>query len=282
MEKLQAACKLVPTNAMVHYHMANLLCCNGNLDDGEAELRLALKNDPKLAAAHYELARLRYLRGDPNRALFEVKEAQKISPTYTEAKKYPNLDRIKVKQLQAKCEELTDNYDQAIDSWKDVASLTANNKDTNKHIAELARAARSGRKGVKVDPQEVVDLISQGIRLTESGDLSAAKEAFTRATELDPKSFLAFQHLGAVLDAEGNLQEAALKYQAAVDLKPRYDGLYYNMAYLLERLNMNSEAGAWYQRFHELAGKYPYDPKHIVALQQEEAREKARNRQKNY
>lgn len=283
LEKLQTACKLVPSNALVHYHMANLLCCNGSLDDGEAELRIALKNDPKLAAGHYELARLRYLRGDPNRALFEVKEAQKISPTYTEGKKYPALDRIKVKQLQAKCEELTERFGESIDSWKDVAALTANNKDTNRHIAELARLAHSGRRSSKemVDPQEIADLISQGIRLTEGGDLLAAEAAFDKATQLDPKSWLAFQHLGEVLDAEGKLQEAAAKYQVALDLKPKYDGLYYNMAYLLERLNMTADAGAWYKRFHELAGKYPYDPKHIVALQQEEAREKARS-QRNY
>lgn len=277
LEKLQTACKLVPTNPMVHLHMANLLCCNGSLDDAEAELRLSLRNDSKLAAAHWELARLRYLRGDPNRALFEVKEAQKISPTYTEGKKYPNLDRVKVKQLQARCEELTENYDAAMDSFRDVAALTANNKDTVRHISELSRLAHSKRSNKMVDPAEITSLISQGISSWEAGELNEAKSLFSKAIELDPKCWLAYQHLGGVLDAEGKLEDAAQKYQAALDLKPKYDGLYYNMAYLLERLNMNSEAGAWYRRYHELAGKYPYDPKHIVALQQEEARERARN-----
>lgn len=184
----------MPTNALVHYHMANLLCCNGSLDDGEAELRIALKNDPKLAAGHYELARLRYLRGDPNRALFEVKEALKISPTYTEGKKYPALDRIKVKQLQAKCEELTDRFGESIDSWKDVAALTANNKDTNRHIAELARLAHSGRRSSKemVDPAEIADLISQGIRLTEGATCLVPKPPSTRPHNLIPSLGLPF------------------------------------------------------------------------------------------
>jgi hypothetical protein len=71
-----------------------------------------------------------------------------------------------------------------------------------------------------------------------------------------------------------------MQYQAALDLKPKYDGLYYNMAYLLEKENMKAEAGAWYKRFHELSGKYPYDPKHIVSLQQELARERVRSQSK--
>lgn len=277
--KLEAAAQLVPTNPMIHYHLGNIFCCDGNLDEGEIEFRKALKFDPKLAAAHFELGRLRYLRGDPNRALFELKEAQKVSPVYTEGKKYPNIDRVKVKQLQAKCEELTEVYEAAIESWKDVASLTANNTQTNKHIAELSRLAKnSGRRNPKeVDPAEIKALISQGIRDTEGGDLDAGKAAFMKAAELDPKSFLAFQNLGGVFEAQADLAQAIAQYQKALDLKPKYDGLYYNMAYLLEKTNMKGEAGAWYKRFHELSGKYPYDPKHIVSLQQELARDRARS-----
>ncbi len=93
--------------------------------------------DPSLAAGHYELGRLRYLRGDPNRGLFEVKAAEKLNPILQDTRKYPSLDRIKVKELQAKCEELTESYFESIESWKDVAALTANNTQTKKHINEL-------------------------------------------------------------------------------------------------------------------------------------------------
>jgi hypothetical protein len=34
-----------------------------------------------------------------------------------------------------------------------------------------------------------------------------------------------------------------------------------------------------YQKFHDIAGRYPYDPRHIVMLQQDQVREKARNEQ---
>ena len=89
---------------------------------------------------------------------------------------------------------------------------------------------------------------------------------------MDPASYEAMQNLGSCIEASGDLNSALAKYQAALALKPSNDGAYYNLAYMLEKLNLPADAGLMYQRFHELAGKYPYDPKHIVALQQEDAR----------
>ncbi|MBS2009266.1 MAG: tetratricopeptide repeat protein [Cyanobacteria bacterium SZAS TMP-1] len=277
LDKLLAAERLVPDNPMIHYHLGYIYCCNGDLDEGETELRKALMADTQLAAAHYELGRLRYLRGDPNRALFEVKVAQKINPMLAEAKKYPTLERKKLKELQAKCEELTENYDDAIASWNEVASLTANNAPIKKHMSEVSRMARNGGRRDKnaADPAVVKSTITQGISETEEGNLQAATQTFTRASEMDPKNFIPCQNLGLIYEAQDQLEQAIPMYQRALDLKPKYDGLYYNMAYVLEGLNRRAEAGAWYKRFHDLAGKYPYDPKHIVSLQQEDARVRA-------
>ncbi|MBU6452079.1 MAG: tetratricopeptide repeat protein [Cyanobacteria bacterium REEB67] len=277
LEKLLIAAKLVPTNPMIHFHLGHIYCCNGNLDEGESQLKEALMNDVSLAAAHFELGRLRYLRGDPNRALFEMKAAQKINPLIAESKKYPSLDRIKVKEYQGKCEELTENYSQAIESWKDVASLTANNAATKKHINELTKLAHQGghRDKRAADPEEIKSEIARGIEQTNAGDLEAAKETFTKVREMDPKNFIPCQNLGLIYESQNDLNQAIPLYQQALNLKPKYDGLYYNMAYILEQLDRRAEAGAWYRRFHDLAGKYPYDPKHIVSLQQEDARVKA-------
>lgn len=280
LEKLQIAENLVPHNAMIHYHLGNILCAEGNLDAAEIKFRKALTNDPKLAAAHWEMGRLRYLRGDPNRALFEISRALQISPSYTEGKGYPALDRVKVKTLEGKAAQLTGDYPRAIEALRDVSTLTANNAQTLKQISEISRINRNAqnRKKGEADPEEVRALISKGIAATESGDLAQAKEIFSQAAELDPKNFIPLQNRGLILEAENNLEEAGEDYQKAVELAPRYDGLYYNFGYFLEKLGRKSEAGAWYKRFHEIAGKYPYDPKHIVSLQQDLARENARNK----
>ena len=69
------------------------------------------------------------------------------------------------------------------------------------------------------------------------------------------------------------------EYKKGMAILPTFDGVYYNIAQLLEKLSLPADAGLMYQRFHEIAGKYPYDPKHIVSLQQEDARRRSREQQ---
>lgn len=283
-EKLQTAAKLFPDNSLIHYHLGNVFCSDGKLDEGEAEFRTALTHDSKCAPAHWELARVRYLRGDPNRCLWEIGYGAKVNPVYTESKKYPKVDPYAMARLAAKCYEVEDRLEEAVSQWREVGSMQRNNEETIKHIAELekilrANAKHHSKKGPAFDPAEVYALVKKGIGQVDDGDLEGAKATFRHALELNPDSFDATQNLGAVLEATGDLNGASVQYQKAMQLEPRYDGLLYNFAYLLEKMNLAADAGLEYQKFHEMAGKYPYDPKHIVALQQEEARQRVRQEQ---
>ena len=156
-------------------------------------------------------------------------------------------------------------------------------RDVEDHVAVLAHKARSGpqtnKKGPAFDPQQVKALIIKGLNQSEEGDVNGAKESFAQAAQLNPSSYEAVQNLGAMLEASGDLNGAMAKYQEAMTLMPEFPGAIYNFAYCLEKAHLNSDAGAMYQKFHELTGRYPYDPRHIVALQQEEARDRARGAQ---
>jgi tetratricopeptide (TPR) repeat protein len=283
LDKLLIAAKLVPNNPMIHYHLATIYCAEAKLDQAESELRQALMYDSQLAAAHWELAKLRYFRGDLDRCIAEIKAAQKINPTYGENKKYPPLDPVVMKKSLAKALEFRGKRIEAVDTWKEVASMTKDNTLVLKHIAEmekdLRKQAKQKQKPLPYDPEEIDALIDRGISEYEDGQLDEAKQTFDRAAQLNPQSFEALQNTGAVLEASGDLNGALVKYQAAMAVKPQYDGAYYNLAHLLEKLNLPADAGLMYQRFHEIAGKYPYDPKHIVSLQQEDARRRAKEEQ---
>lgn len=285
LEKLQTAARLVPDNPMIWYHIATIYLAQSKLDEGEAMLRTALMRDPKLAAAHWELGKLRYFRGDPTRCLQEVREAQKINPVYTEGKKYPPVDPIVLKLTEAVCLELKDRNIESVEQWKLLASMCRDNSATLTHIADMEKnlrmaAKKKGKKDVPAfDPEEIEALLKKGCQLADDGNLEQAKATFQRALELNPQSFEATQHLGLLLESNGDLNGAMTKYQAAMQLRPKYDGLYYNFAYLLEKLNLPADAGMMYQKFHEFSGRYPYDPKHIVSLQQEDARARAKQEQ---
>lgn len=283
LQKLEVASKLVPDNPMVHYNLAAIHCASGKLDDGEAELRRALGCDARFAAAHYELGKLRYFRGDLDRCIAEIKEAEKINPLYAEKENFPKVDPALLKSMKATCYEFKGNLIDAVETWKDYAPMVPGKRDAGKHIEELEknlrRAAHSKAKPLPYDPQQIQALVSRGIGQYDNGDIDGAKASFQHALELNPQSFEATQNLGFCLEAEGDLNGAMAKYQAGQMILPKYDGAVYNVAYLLEKMNLPADAGLTYQKFHELAGKYPYDPKHIVALQQEDARERARQEQ---
>jgi len=282
LEKLRIAANLAPSNPMIHFHLGNIYCADLKLDDAETEYRTALSCDPKLAAAHYELGRLRYYRGDLDRCLFEMQASLKINPLYSDSNKYPKVDILKTQEFIAKCNEYKNRLAESVESWKQVAAMQRNQQSIIKHINELIRELRSNahkKAKISYDPEEVQALLTKGIAQAEDGEIDEAKATFAHVLQLNPDSFEANQNLGLLDEASGDLQAAMSNYKKAMALLPKYDGVYYNMAYLLEKLGLPADAGLMYQRFHEIAGKYPYDPKHIVALQQEDARQRAKNEQ---
>lgn len=287
LDKLLTCARLVPDNPMVHFYLGTIYCADGKLDDAEKEFRTVLAIDPRHAAAHFELGKLRYYRGDLDRCLLEVKESEKISPSYSEMKQYPKIDPVITKRIIARCMEFKGKRIESVDAWRQAASVTKDNQVILKHIADLEMQLRKEAKQKKskkqpiivFDPAEVDAVVAQGLSQFEDNNLQAARQSFNKALELNPASFEAMQNLGFTLEAAGDLNGALEKYQAASTLNPQYDGAYYNLAFTLEKTGLPAEAGMMYQRFHELAGKYPYDPKHIVALQQADARERARQQQ---
>jgi len=282
LDKLQNAARLIPNNPMVHYYLGKIWCAEGNLDEAEKEFRIALRCDPQCSCAHYELAKLRYLRGDPDRTLRELSFAFKVNPVYTESKKYPGVNLKSMREISARCNEYKGNLMKASNDWKEVAEQTYDNRQILKHIRDLVKDSERSRKRSKdmptYDPQEVQALIDRGIDETDEGNFQAARRSFNRVLELNPYSFEGHQNLGALYEVEGQFGQAMGEYKKAAEIMPDYDGLYYNMAFLLEKMQLPVEAGRMYKRFHSLAGKYPYDPKHIVKLQLEEVRQEQRQK----
>ncbi len=275
---LEMSAKLAPENPMVHYHLGFIYATQGDLDAAEAQYRTALgKCDPRLAAAHWELARVRYLRGDLDRCMAEIAEAQKINPTYTTEKKYPDLKVRELKTLNAKCIEYKGHLSQAIDAYLDLARITGSDMYA-KHIEDLKKKIKllekeRKKKPLTYDPEEIDALVAKGIDQTEDGDLDGARASFERAVELNPASVEALMGISGVQEAQGDLNGAVATNQKAILVCPDYDGLYYNLGFLLEKMNLPTDAGAMYDKFHQKSGKYPYDPQHVIKLQQDMIRQ---------
>ncbi len=255
----------------------------GDLDAAIEEYETATRINPNYFEAQRDLGLAIYerassgLSGDPNRCLVEMNIASKISPTYSEGKKYPAIDIAALKTMMAKCYEIKGDYKRAASFWSDVAAMTKDNKSLLKHISKLEKQ-KPEHNNKKIDCQDstVQAMLIKGITESDSKEYEVAKSTFENMTINYPHCFEGWQNHGALEEAASNLQAAMADYKQAITLAPNYDGLYYNMGYLLEKMGLAAEAGNMYEQFHALSGKYPYDPRHIVGLEQEYARQQAR------
>lgn len=277
---LEKSARLNPQNPMVHYQLGIIYATKGDLDAAESEFRTALgKCDPRLSAAHWELGKLRYYRGDLDRCMMEIAEALKINPTYTQEKKYPLLKVAALKALNAQCLEQKGKLAESIDAYIELGRIRGSDALYAKHIEELKKKLRQverdrRKKPLPYDPEEIDALVSKGMELYEDGDLDRAKASFERALELNPTSLEALMNLSGTEEAQGDLNAAVATNQKAIELHPHFDGAYYNLGYLLEKMNLPTDAGTMYAKFHDISGKYPYDPQHVIKLQQDLIRQK--------
>jgi len=282
-DQLKQAAQLVPRSPMVHYYLGQILCAQGNLDEAEKEFRVTLMNDPQHADGHFELGKLRYLRGDPDRCMDEMGAALKVSPTYTDSNNFPKLNTKECRTYLAKCKELKHYYPAAIRDWGEVASQTRNSSEILSRIKQLQRLEQNKqkrkKKDITFDEDEVNSLIIRGCEEVDEGKFQNAKQTFNRALEINPNCWEAYQSLGGILEIEGDMSRASQHYQKAMELEPDYAGLYYNMGFVLEKMHLPVEAGRMYKRFHDIDGRYPYDPKHITQLQLEDVRQQMRQNQ---
>jgi tetratricopeptide (TPR) repeat protein len=168
----------------------------------------------------------------------------------------------------------------AVDTYKEAAAMqnSVDRVNTMLRIKNLEKALRSGarKKGPVYDMAEVQALIKKGVFEIEGADYESAKRTFGRILEMNPECYEAVQHLGELSEISGDLNGAIAKYQQAQQLKPQFGAAYFNLGVILEKMGLASDAGMMYQKFHELDGKYPYDPRHIVSIQQDDVRQRAR------
>ncbi|MCC7530207.1 MAG: tetratricopeptide repeat protein [Candidatus Melainabacteria bacterium] len=284
LEKLQEAERLIPQNPMIHYYLGNVYSGNSQFDAAETEYRKALQCDPKFAAANYEFARVRYYRGDVDRCLLAMREAEKITPVYAESKKYPAIELDKLKMYKASCCEVKGLGIDAVDTYKEAAAMQLNvdRVNTLKKITALERSLRAGARRSKqpiFDMAEVQALVKKGVFEIEGGDYESAKKTYGRILEIYPECYEAVQHLGEISEISGDLNGALTKYQQAQLLRPQFGAAFFNLGVILEKMGLASDAGMMYQRFHEIDGKYPYDPRHIVSIQQDNVRQRERELQ---
>lgn len=114
-----------------------------------------------------------------------------------------------------KTKELEESRKKAKDALKEIERL-------KKEIAGLKQHTKQQEQyATAVKELSATDWYDKGLNFIESGNYSAALNAFTKAIELYPKFFGLYLNRGFAYDMLGNQQQAINDYSKAIELVPK-------------------------------------------------------------
>jgi Tfp pilus assembly protein PilF len=182
-----------PKKANIYYQRGLLNIAIGDNQTGEADLRNAIKADPKHLAAHSALCDLKVRTATPQDA-----EAQ---------------------------------YDQTLAQLKDQPLLYNNRGTFLQQMGRHDEALHDFEKAAELDPTYVPAWTNRGFARLMLGQFAQAEADLTKSIELDPQQPVAFGLRGTARLQQGRSGPAVEDYQTAVSLDPDNPATYYDLGF---------------------------------------------------
>jgi tetratricopeptide (TPR) repeat protein len=221
--ELDAALKLAPDDASLHYNLGLAYKLKDLLDKAVLEFQNAIRLQPGLADAHYTLGVLFWQRGEFDKATAELQTAIQNQPNYAEA--YYTLGTI-FKQ-QAKLPEAAAALREAIRLQPDFAGAHTTLAAVLRQLGDTQGAAEEAKLGATIaastkNLQAATFSTNSGKRLLDAGDVDGAITQFRSAINSAPNYAAAHYQLAMALSQQGHKDEATKELQKAVELDPHF------------------------------------------------------------
>jgi tetratricopeptide (TPR) repeat protein len=219
--ELEAAVKLAPANASLHYNLGLAYKLKDQLDRAVPEFETAIRLQPDLADAHYTLGILFWQRGEFDKATAELQSAIQAKPDYVEA--HYTLGTV-LKQ-QGKLQESAAELRETIRLQPEFAGAHTTLAGVLRQLGDAAGASEEAKAGARIaastnNLQAATFATNSGKRLLGAGDLEGAIAQFRSAINSEPNYAAAHFQLGLALKQSGKKEEAQKEFQRAIELDP--------------------------------------------------------------
>ena len=146
--------------------------------------------------------------------------------------------------LQGASSAALQNYDSAIDSYKQALKIKPNCAEAYSNMGvsqndkgDLDAAIDSYKRAIKIKPNYADAHSNMGNTLKGKGDFDAAIENYRQAIKIKPNHAEAYGNMGNALIDKGELDAAIGSFKQATKIKPDYAEAYYNMGSALQKQN---------------------------------------------
>ncbi len=284
---LQSALHIFSDNAFAHYQLGLALQKKGNAQQGETELREAVRLNPSLAEAWRALGEDAIRRGDwPGLHNIAV-QLKKIAPRSPEGYLFdataranqndaasaeadltqlvtlaPNnaLGYVKLGQLRLAQKRLNE----AETYYRQGLSRDPNSLEALRGLVELnfrrnkpAEALRLIQTQLSTNPNSSPLYLMQGQALLQNKQSAEAEHALEQAIQLDKQNLNAVTLLAELQDARGARDQAMTTYQRAIELSPNNAALQVALGTLQEASGNWQAAQTTYQKALSLQPENP-------------------------
>jgi tetratricopeptide (TPR) repeat protein len=220
--EFEAALKLSPQDATLHYDLGLALKLKDKLPEAMAELRKAAELDPAGSDAHYTLGVTLWQQGEFGAAAEELRAAIHAKPDYAEA--YYTLGTV-LKQ-KGELQDSAKALREAIRIQPDFAGAHTNLAAVLRQLGDAEGAAAESKAGMEIAKQKTAEqaalfATNSGRRLLNAGDLKGAISQFRAAINSSPNYAAAHFELGVALLQQGKPEEAQEEFRKAATLDPR-------------------------------------------------------------
>jgi len=176
----------------------------GQVKDGVAAIKRAIKLAPRVSAYHANLGEVQRLRGELGEATVALMEAVKLDPRNAQA--HNNLGIVHYERK---------DYEAAVASYRQAIDL-----------APLFAEAHNN--------------LGNSLRMTR--DTAGAQHAYETALAVRDGYAEAYNNLGTLLGEQGKIEQAEHALKKAIQLNPRYVDAHHNLATILHGENRDVDA----------------------------------------